>query len=281
MFGTIGATISGNSDTGQGGGLCLFTTGIVRNSTITNNQSADEGGGLYAPGGTFDIGSTIISGNSAPERPEISVDSGTPASSGFNLIGNSTGDAQDIGVAISYQASDILNTAPVLGPLADNGGPTFTHRPAYFFPGHDKGCAFGATLDQRGMPRTIDFPIVANATCGNPSENGTDIGAFELPTPTAGGAFVSGRVTDSSGKTVVIGAQVMVTDVGGKRVGSTTTNSFGVFTVSDVPVGGIYVVSVSSKGYTFDPSSQVVQVDGDTVDVNFVGSSPTRRRRGR
>ena len=134
-------------------------------------------------------------------------------------------------------------------------------------------------MDQRGMPRTIDFPIVANATCGNPLEIGTDIGAFELPTPTAGAAFVSGRVVDSSGKTVVIGAQVTVSDVSGKRVGSTTTNSFGVFTVSDVPVGAVYVISVSSKSYTFDPSSQVVQVDGDIADVNFIASLSRARRR--
>jgi hypothetical protein len=43
-------------------------------------------------------------------------------------------------------------------------------------PAIDHGTNFGNATDQRGRPRTFDFPDVANS----PGGNGTDIGAFEL-----------------------------------------------------------------------------------------------------
>jgi len=69
-----------------------------------------------------------------------------------------------------------LNADPLLGPLQDNGGPTETMAPAAGSPAIDAGRALGQTTDQRGDPRPIDFPGIANAAGGD----GADIGAFEV-----------------------------------------------------------------------------------------------------
>ncbi len=71
---------------------------------------------------------------------------------------------------------DIRNTNPLLGPLANNGGPTLTHAFPINSPVLDKGKSFGLLLDQRGLLRTADSPVFANATGGD----GTDIGAVEF-----------------------------------------------------------------------------------------------------
>jgi hypothetical protein len=74
---------------------------------------------------------------------------------------------------------NILGQNPLLGPLQDNGGPTFTMALLPGSPAIDKGKSFGAATDQRSRPRIYDFPTIANAAGGD----GSDIGAFELTPP--------------------------------------------------------------------------------------------------
>ena len=70
----------------------------------------------------------------------------------------------------------------LLGPLANNGGPTQTRALLAGSPAIDKGSPTndpitGApiTTDQRGLPRPVDDPTIPNASGGD----GSDIGAFE------------------------------------------------------------------------------------------------------
>jgi hypothetical protein len=89
------------------------------------------------------------------------------------------------------QAGDHSGADPGLAPaLADNGGPTPTFALLANSIAIDRGSAFGASTDQRGMPRPFDLgpilfdlgPIVRAA----PGSDGSDIGAFEvqpLPPP--------------------------------------------------------------------------------------------------
>jgi hypothetical protein len=65
---------------------------------------------------------------------------------------------------------------PLLGPLANNGGPTATLLPQPGSPAIDAGAAFGLTTDQRGLLRPFDFPGVPDPAGGD----GSDIGAVEL-----------------------------------------------------------------------------------------------------
>ena len=86
---------------------------------------------------------------------------------GYNL-------SSDDGGGFLTATGDRINTDPKLGPLQDNGGPTFIHLPAADSPAIDAGDPAGA-MDQRGP----GFVRVVNGRA--------DIGAVEVqatPTPT-------------------------------------------------------------------------------------------------
>ena len=273
------STISGNSTTGSvGGGICNAGAGAVLtilNSTITNNSAGSSGGGIYSDSGAaLSIGSTIIAGNNAPTGVEIYFGTGSATSLGFNLVGDLAGDAGNTQNAITYQSSDILDTPPQLGLLQHNGGTTPTHMPAFFFPGHDKGCAFGATTDQRGFGRTIDWPGVENGTCtgleGTVAGLATDIGAVELLVATAAPVSISGQALDTAGRGIA-GATVAVVDMNGNVVRQTRTNTFGYFVVFEVPAGSNYIIMISAKRYRFQQSSLALSLHDSVDGLQFVG----------
>jgi hypothetical protein len=75
-----------------------------------------------------------------------------------------------------FTNTDIINVNPLLGPLQDNGGPTFTQAPLPGSPVIDAGTnAGGLAFDQRGRPRTCDGRRLPNTN----GSDGTDIGAVE------------------------------------------------------------------------------------------------------
>jgi uncharacterized delta-60 repeat protein len=168
------STLSGNGGY-QGGGIFSAgseghsTTLTVANSTLSGNWAVFNGG-ILNDGTTLEIGSTIL--NRGASGDNIVNDSGTVTSLGYNL-------SSDDGGGFLTATGDQINTDPKLGPLQDNGGPTFTHAPACNSPAIDHGKNFSAAAtDQRGagFARTFDGLIVPNA----PGGDGTDIGAIEL-----------------------------------------------------------------------------------------------------
>jgi uncharacterized repeat protein (TIGR01451 family) len=178
---TFSGNRSGNSTGGTAGfGGAVYTQAglTLSSSTITANQTGTastggRGGGVYKSSGTTNIKNTIVAGNSAPggQSPDVS---GIFTSQGYNLVQDTTGatfnEAQNAG-------TNIPGVAPKLGALADNGGPTRTHRPLPDSPAVDKGNSFGLTADQRGRPRPVDnndttFPDASGG-------DGSDIGAVE------------------------------------------------------------------------------------------------------
>ena len=80
--------------------------------------------------GTLDIESTIL--NRGELGPNISNDSGTVTSHGYNL-------SSDDGGSVLNGPGDQINTNPLLGPLQNNGGPTFTHQLLPSSPAIDAG----------------------------------------------------------------------------------------------------------------------------------------------
>jgi hypothetical protein len=94
--------------------------------------------------------------------------SGVVTSDGYNL-------SSDNGGGFLGALGDQINTDPMLGPLQDNGGPTFTMALRFGSPAIDKGKSFSLTTDQRGQPRPYDDPNIPNA----PGGDGSDIGAYE------------------------------------------------------------------------------------------------------
>ena len=168
------STFSGNS-AGNGGGIWNDGTSsgsatlVVNGSTFSGN-SAGTGGGILndGAGATLQIGDTILNIGGASGANVFNI-IGAVSSQGYNLC-------SDSGAGFFTNATDQITTDPKLGPLADNGGPTWTHALLWGSPAIDQGKSFGITTDQRGQPRPFDFSSITNDSGGD----GSDIGAFEF-----------------------------------------------------------------------------------------------------
>jgi hypothetical protein len=181
------STVSGNSigasafNGGGGiwvGGITGYPPAVLHiiNSTVTNNTAAGVGGGIShwvqsgATSATTTAVNTIVAGNSAPAGGNCWIGPGSITSSGYNMENTDT--------CNFHQPSDHPNTDPLLGPLANNGGPTWTHAL---------------------LPTSPAIDVADNATCAAPPVSGIDqrgvirpqglvcdIGAYEtVSVPTA------------------------------------------------------------------------------------------------
>jgi hypothetical protein len=124
-----------------GGGLEVAGAGdivTITNTTIARNSATDDGGGIRRAAGTVMLNNSIVTLNVAADNPNISG----AITSNFTRVGG------------LFQ----------LGPLQDNGGPTFTLAPPPGSPVIDAGSnalaidpatAAPLTTDQRGFPRII------------------------------------------------------------------------------------------------------------------------------
>ena len=162
----VDSTLSGNAAESIGGGVRHVGVGgdarlQISGSTFSDN-SAEDGGSIELfgePGSTsLEVDTTIFAAGA--RGVTISNDGGTVTSHGHNL-------SSDGAEGLLTAATDRINTDPMLGPLQDNGGPTFTHELLTGSPAIDAvpvGAACSST-DQRGVSRP------QGAAC--------DIGAFE------------------------------------------------------------------------------------------------------
>ena len=144
-IGIYNSTISGNEAYDDGGGIYLDIDAVsnvdaivnMTNNTIAFNEAYDgNGGGIYlaqpltlvpfAPANIEDFISNIVAHNYADGNGDDIYSDGSILFGDivtYNLIGNTNGTnaSQWLGIG------NITNTDPLLEPLADNGGPTFTH----------------------------------------------------------------------------------------------------------------------------------------------------------
>jgi hypothetical protein len=161
----INSTVSGNTASVTGGASFNLGTMHIANSTLSDNSAAL--GAIHSEG-TLDIGNTVLNAGAAGGR--IFDNSGTIISHGYNLC-------SDDGGGFLTGPGDQINTDPLLGPLQDNGGPTFTHDLLSGSPAVNTGDPNFTPppfFDQRGP----GFDRVVNSRI--------DIGSFEVqgPTPT-------------------------------------------------------------------------------------------------
>ena len=158
------STLSGNSAVAGGAGIANTSGSLaVANSTLTGNYSFFGFGGIYS-NGTLTLTNSIVAGNDGGASVSYDLSGQGTVSGSFNLIG----DGQSLGGLTNTIVGD-----PLLGPLANNGGPTETHAPLPGSPlidaGDPLGSLQGTDSDQRGFAR------VADGGAGG----GIDIGAVE------------------------------------------------------------------------------------------------------
>ena len=185
----MNSTISENTTTDFGGGIFNGGTLAITNSTLSGNSTGVAGGAiLNGVDGTLTITRSTLVGNSSTDGTGGISNSGALTVS-HSIFANPAGG--NLGSVISpvrttsdghnlfsdrpeapLDSTDRVNTDPLLGPLADHGGPTFTHALLPGSPAIDAGIAVaGLTADQRGIPRPRGFA--------------PDIGAFEFAVPFA------------------------------------------------------------------------------------------------
>jgi hypothetical protein len=208
------STISNNHAEVNGGGLAsyltIYDTSIVE-STINNNTANEYGGGIAAGSNLF-LSNSTVSGNEAFTGGGIfhwlhvlTVTNSTIAGnfptgimadySVFYLSNTIIADHQGYDCYLSSIPFQInvnnliedgsclatLTGDPMLGPLSDNGGATYTHALLAGSPAIDTGSnSYCPAIDQRGVFRPLDGNLSGTYEC--------DIGAYEYdaggPTPT-------------------------------------------------------------------------------------------------
>ena len=171
------STLSGN--TGQAGGGAVYNNGelIIENSTLSGNNGSPGGGimqeggsttldfvtissnrysGVNALAGTLDLRNSILAGNTAVVNPDCYADLDvTIESRSGNVVGIANGCAWplDVGDVVGFTSEPV---DAKLSPLADNGGPTFTHALLAGSPAVDLAGIIGCpAADQRGVDRPV------------------------------------------------------------------------------------------------------------------------------
>jgi hypothetical protein len=220
------STLSGNSDNGYNFGGAIVNIGrlTITNSTLSGNSAAfggaiynwqgatltitsntfsgnfcsnptwaAHGGGVYNGGGTLNIGNTIFKAGPSGENIYNVDQLGGVTSLGYNL-------SSDDGGGYLTATGDRINTDAKLGPLQNNGGPTFTHLPASDSPAID-GSDPALSMDQRGP----GFLRVVNGRA--------DIGAVEVQATATPGPIPNPSSTPTPTATVTPGLTATATPI--------------------------------------------------------------------
>ena len=161
---TIGSNfVFGDLPTASGAGMALAGSARISQSTIANNRAQtpsvrdpDRAAGLQydSAQGRLVLSATLLWGNATLD--DGNVDLGRHGGNGggieayYSLIGVKTPEA------VNYaEEGNLYATDPLLGPLADNGGPTWTNAIAANSPARDAviWIQYYTVTDQRGFVR--------------------------------------------------------------------------------------------------------------------------------
>jgi hypothetical protein len=183
----INSTVSGNDSSGRGAGL--FSSGPLTliNSTVAKNDSGGLGGGVYVgpsvQNPTQIVWTSIIAANTVAggQGPDFVPNPGAVLNIHSSLIGDA------VGVTIVGPGNLIGDSSgsgvidPLLGPLADNGGPTLTHALLPGSPALDQG---DPSFDPNDFDPPLDYdqrgaPYLRVAEGDGFGVAVVDIGAFE------------------------------------------------------------------------------------------------------
>jgi hypothetical protein len=141
----------------------------LNNSTVSGNTASGNGGGINKYSGTVTLQNTILAGNTASGAgPDCSGEIG---SLGYNLVGDTSG------CGFAPGPGDLLDVDPRLFlPVGLPGYYPLRPGSPAIDAGNPAGCTDHLgnplTTDQRGTPRPLDGDGDGNAIC--------DMGAYEF-----------------------------------------------------------------------------------------------------
>ena len=287
MLTITNSTFTGNSAVGgYGGGI--YSNGLplnIVNSTFSGNSAnVGFGGGIFTLGGTLITNSTF-SGNSASSGTGAGVYNNNAGGTTLRntIIANSVGAGNCFGVITNggnniddgatcgwgAVSGSMSNTNPLLGALANNGGPAQTFALLTSSPAID-GVTFSApngapSTDQRGVAR--------------PQGVRHDIGAFEGSETQAGATFIVNTTADTNDGFCDISGQ----GIGNKdctlREAINAANALtGANTITFSVSGTITLASTlptitDAAGLTMDGAGQTLTISGNNaVRVMNVGA---------
>ena len=289
----VQSTISGNRATGVNvtGGAGIFTSGpslTVINSTISDNTSigqGNEGGGITNLTGTVTLVNTTINGNTGGGLVNFgtlnfintiisgSLGAGDYENGGVGTIGTNSHNLVQDGSGNPAVSGD-----PKLGPLQNNGGPTFTRALMTGSPAIDAGDdtvlgdPFNLTTDQRGpgFPRQV---------CAHVDIGAAEFNAGAPPTVTCPGNIAV--LSDPGKTTATVSFTVTATDlcdgpltptceIGNTPISSPFTFPAGVTTVTCSAMNSQGNIGMCSFTVTVTPLTGCIQDDhtGDTFRFN-------------
>ena len=271
----VNSTLSGNAASSYGGGIYGNKYTIIQNSTIFNNQASKSGGGI-SQSGTPTLQSTLVAGNRAATNPDLN---GT-FNAEYCLI-QTPGTAT---INATTPGTNILNIAPVLGPLAKNNAPQqldgaltsqvdgapLTNALLLGSPGIDAGSnPANLAFDERGT----GFPRVVGVK--------PDIGAIEsqLPIANAGGPYTinegSGLTLDGSKSVDTEGNPLTYSwDINGDGVFGDATGVQPVLTATQLAALGIGT-GPGTFNVTVQVSDGVHNVKSASVLLTVLNVAPT------
>jgi len=174
FFGNVGGQSPGIAVVSEFGApvtLELLNTTITSNSGIANGGLRVHTAGGVSSTATAILRNSIVAGNTLPNLNATTNGGGASVidSRGYNLT-------DDASTTYLDQATDKVNTDPLLGGLLDNGGPTTTVALLPNSPAIDAGGRSGFLSDQQRFRRPLDQLQITNAAGGD----GSDIGAVEM-----------------------------------------------------------------------------------------------------
>ncbi len=254
-----GSTLSGNG-AGYGGAIENNGTATITDGTLSGNTGLN--GGAILNGGPMTITGSTLSGNSAGNRFNAgyggAIDNGGALTLTLAVVAGNTASSAgpDIYNIVNYGSvtsggGNVVGVPPLLGPLADNGGPVQTLALLPGSPAIDiAACPVGLTTDARAVSR--------------PQGTNCDAGAYEAR------AFTAGTLTGNNQTTLIstaFGAPVGLTVTGADPV----TNGQITFTITPGGTGASAVFGTAPMGCT--NTSGTVSVC--TVGMGGVTTSPT------
>lgn len=243
------STINNNATPGAGGGIdntATASAATVANSTLSANLSRGFGGGLHNRGNTTFTNVTVALNYSGPTIPGAPGPGGGLMRMGGSVtVNNSLIVSQALGTNCwQVVGSNNIDTdgtcagatftaAPLIGPLANNGGPTSTHTLLAGSPAIDTGNAATCSaapvgnVDQRGIARprfgasslTCDVGAVEAA---GPADLAITTAA-SVPGATAGDPISFTITVTNNGPDVASG--IVITDTFGGYAGVTASGA--------------------------------------------------------